>query len=54
MCRYHATQRAAAAVYKGGWVLLCGACANAVRGQALEIVGPDGAYQGYLPLLPDH
>ncbi len=51
MCRYHAEIFASAAVYVDDWILLCGACGNAVRGHALTITNADGSYRGYVPPL---
>lgn len=50
-CRYHASLAASGAVFVGDWILLCGACANAVRGHALSITDADGSYRGFLPPL---
>ncbi len=54
-CRFHARVWSKAAVHRGapgqddGWVLLCTACAEALKGGSLRVIDTAGRYQGRIP-----
>lgn len=54
-CRFHPRVWSSAAIHRGmpgdddGWVLLCTACADALKAGALEVLDTAGRFRGQIP-----